>query len=102
MRSKASMVLHLKIFAFERQKSAINSEFFGGHLFCSTSMVCLNGIEPSHMASEATALSSELQAQIHAYNIIENCNIKCHQRFGERFSGSDASKGESQASFFLG
>ena len=21
----------------------------------------------------------------------ENCNIKCHQRFGERFSGSDAS-----------
>ena len=32
----------------------------------------------------------------------ENCNIKCHQRFGERFSESDASKGESQASFFLG
>ncbi len=27
-------------------------------------MVRLNGIEPSHMASEATALSTELQAHI--------------------------------------
>lgn len=31
----------------------------------STRLVCLNGIEPSHMASEATALSAELQALIY-------------------------------------
>ena len=30
-----------------------------------TLVVCLNGIEPSHMASEATALSAELQAHLH-------------------------------------
>ena len=32
----------------------------------------------------------------------ENCNIKCHQSSEGRFSESDASKGESQSSFFLG
>ena len=32
----------------------------------------------------------------------ENCNIKCHQSSEGRFSKSDASKGESQSSFFLG
>lgn len=42
------------------------------YLFYTGNMVCLNGIEPSHMASEATALSSELQAQIYTYNIITN------------------------------
>ena len=32
----------------------------------------------------------------------ENCNIKCHQSSEGRFSESDASKGESQSSFFIG
>ena len=43
-------------------------------------MECLNGIEPSHMASEANALSAELQA--HYIKIIpdsiEICKCLCY------------------------
>ena len=52
----------------------------------------------THFTTEEREKSIVLKAQ----GLSENCNIKCHQRFGERFSGSDASKGESHASFFLG
>lgn len=44
----------------------------------------------------------KLQVIKQKYQDFENCNIKCHQRSGERFRGSDTSKGESQFNFFLG
>ena len=43
------MVLHLNFFAFERKKSAINSGFFGVHLFYCTNMVTRTGIEPEKL-----------------------------------------------------